>query len=414
MKLLKTIYLLFLLCAFTIIFVDLLNEKLQYIPMLTAMYSAPAMLILFGYKGVNWNLNTILLVITGAMIVLSAVLNSESLRWSTVLYSEMFIFTYIIYTMLFSERSLPLKCFEKFLMSVIVAYAIVLVVQQVSVILNIPVFNRRYIFDYNNFKLSSLALEPSNTGPILTILMFAFVKIRELVEKRKISISQSFKQHRWVWISFLYVNFTCGSVACFFSAIVLLAYFLPKKHIVKGYLFFAALSVVAIIVSDKVNSRLEKLIPAVMTFNAEKIYNIDSSSSARIAPYIYYLSDIDLTSENFWIGHGCDYGKRQMALRLTGGYSEDIDLGIGGIINFLYDYGILSYLSFILYLISLVRFRSFEFLLYLLLFTVIPFNHYIQWLYFLIIYATKYYQTHTLLLKNTKSLQRSLAKTKLR
>ena len=62
------------------------------------------------------------------------------MRWSTVLYTCMFSLTFMAYTRLLTISKLTAFKFMKILRALIIAYFAVLIIQQMCVLLGLPIF----------------------------------------------------------------------------------------------------------------------------------------------------------------------------------------------------------------------------------------------------------------------------------
>ena len=380
----------YIIIVYSVILYFFVNDKTQYVPMLAIMYVSPFLLLLKFFKVIQKG--EYLIYITALNILMTYVWHAHEFRLNTVAYSLMFISTYLYYIKVLNKRFFSLEDYFKLLSFIIKAYAIVLVTQQLSVIAHIPVFNQCWEFSENRFKLNSLSIEPSNTSLIVTVIMFSLVKIRELRIGRKYNILQDYKNEKFQWISYFYIQFTSGSLAAIFAVLVFLMYMIEKKYIFRCLIFLFIVGMVAVFfINDNLLNRISILLPAIMTFDVNYLYNIDASSSARIAPYILYFRDFNLFDINTWVGYGCDYGKTYLTIGILG-YLPDDDQGVGGVINFLYDYGLISTIPMFIYIYKLSYSKyKFDFILYLLLFTIVPFNHYVTWIYMILIFTNWYF-----------------------
>jgi len=308
------------------------------------------------------------------------------------MYSMMFIVTYLLYSNLLSTGDFKRGKFIKLVKIIIYAYFIVLIIQQVSVVTGLSyVFNRAWEFEDNRFKLNSLAIEPSNVGVILPLLMYTFMSIKETIYGRKYKLKDIRKDAK-IWLSYSYVMLTCGSLSCILAYGILLLYFVSFKNFIPACIIgLLSLGVVAYLQPSLIE-RLLELTNVTRTFNVASIFDTDSSSSARIAPFIIYLQEFDITNLHTWFGYGCDYGKTYLTIYLLG-YLPDSDQGIGGFIDYLYDYGLISGIGMLSIICKLChKIFSFEMLLFIVLVSVVPFNHYVFWLYYMLLFTVSFYK----------------------
>ena len=235
-------------------------------------------------------------------------------------------------------------------------------------------------------------MEPSNSGPIISIILFSLSRLREKTVGRKIRLKEVFKSHLPLALSYVYVSIFSFSITCIISFVLLLIYILPKRAILIGSPIVICVIIMFIYGSSSLAQRINNLLPALLSFDAVEIYRADSSASARIAPYLVYINEFNLLDPNIWLGRGCDYGSLHVYSFITG-ETQTEGYGVGGFISFLYDYGLAASILFIIFLVKCCKRNKYAILLYLLIYSVMPVNHYVTWLFFIIIATTDYYQT---------------------
>lgn len=131
----------------------------------------------------------------------------EYMRFSTIGYMGLFIISYITFYNLVYSGSFTFSYFVKLLRSLIMAYGIILILQQIALLLGIhslPPINLVNQHFLSLTKLPSLSMEPSHSARILTVLMLSYLRCIELANSGvKPSIMTLFKiEHRWVTILF--------------------------------------------------------------------------------------------------------------------------------------------------------------------------------------------------------------------
>lgn len=375
--------------AYTVIIAYLLIDLTFYIPLLGILYASPFLMLLEKINKRDWPLIILMLTIT-----MTAVSHPEVFRLSTVAYSLMFIFSYLYYTKILPRAKIDDSKIEHLLKKIIVAYAVVLLIQDISMLAGLPIINWAYEPGREvGFKLNALSYEPSHTGPIVTILMYTYIKLRELKIGHKASVKELFKTDKLLVICYLYTIFFSFSVTCLLGVFILTLYFVKKKYLLPGFLTIIVVTVLFFSLGTETGDRILTLIPALLTFDAQLLFEVDSSSTARIGPYIVYLQEFDISSFNCWFGYGCDYGGLHLMRFLSGNENAEENIGVGGIVNFMYDYGLIAFGAFIFFVYKLCKFKSFEFLIYMGLFFISGFNVYLTWLFFIMVYTIKYYQT---------------------
>jgi hypothetical protein len=134
-----------------------------------------------------------------------------------------------------------------------------------------------------------------------------------------------------------------------------------------------------------------------MTLDAVNIYRTDGSSAARIGPYIVYAQEFDLLNLNTWLGYGCDYGGLH-AYSVMVGHEVEKNLGVGGMINFLYDYGLISFIPFLILIIQNTGVRSFGFFLFIFIYSTVAFNMYTLWIFVILTYSIWYFKRQNIII----------------
>ena len=239
--------------------------------------------------------------------------------------------------------------------------------------------------------MNSLAQEPSYFAPTLILLLFGLIRLEEITIQKSLTFIDHFKSNKVIWLGFFYAIITSFSATNIFISPFIVLYFYRKR-------FFKYVPVLSIglicfyaifrFISPDNFIRFELILGTIFSFDPHAVYEADQSGSARIAPYFFYLNDIDFSKISFWMGYGIDYAANYMSYELRG-FEEGSESGIGGIINFIYDYG------FIWFLVTLSFFKmnvfksflSFEFLIWIVIFSVQSFNVSIFWSFFLIMFA---------------------------
>ena len=112
----------------------------------------------------------------------------EGFRFSTVGYFGLFLMSYVTYYGLLVKGAMSIQYFKKILAFLIRAYAIILFLQQICMLLGI--YNFPIINLYNQDmlaidKLPSLSLEPSHSARILAVAMLCYLRCEELLNNGK-------------------------------------------------------------------------------------------------------------------------------------------------------------------------------------------------------------------------------------
>lgn len=396
-RVVNKVLLTFTIFIFAFIFQYFIDESTaMYMPLVYYMYTIPILLLFFSpiFKS-----DEILLYVFIISLFLQYFFNQVSFRLSTVLYTVLFVLTFLLYKKLLDKTPFTLNYYKKILKAILFSYGFVLFIQQLSYLLGVIGFN--YYFN-GPFKFNVLAQETSYIAQIIPVTFYSFIKIRELEWKRRFEINYVFRD-KLMWFLFTYISISCGSTSVIVGFLVILFLVIQwdKKKMIPYVIGFVILLplLFSLLINLKSFERIVDLVPAIVNFDYQGVYDIDSSASARISPYLIYISDFSLFDLTIWFGNGIDYSRTQLTSRVVGYDSQD--QGVGGVISFMLDYGLIS---FVLYLLMLKKytFKSFKspaFLLWLFLYSIAGINIYIAWIYPIFIYTNnviyaKYRKSH--------------------
>lgn len=354
-----------------------------FVPQLALMFLSPLLLLREGIGK-----RDMLPIVLMLSILMTAVTHPAAFRISTVGYSILYVTTFMYYTKVFGKSGITQEDFQRLVKGIIVAYAIVLAIQIVSRLLGLGyILNASYNTE-EGLRFNSLMFEPSAIGPIITILMYAYIKLEEFRRGRKLRFVELFNSHNnhttWMYI---FTSVFCFSVTTLMTFFILMLYFVRIKHIISGaavliiilYLFFS--------LGTEAGDRILMIAKALPSMDVRVIYEADPSGSARIAPVIVFLNEFNIFAPDFWLGHGCDYGNLHIWHMLVGEDTPDDSMAVPGIFAFIYDYGMIAFLIFLKFIHSLCRFKSHTFFIYLTCFFLTGFNMASTWLFFMIAYS---------------------------
>ena len=310
-----------------------------------------------------------------------SIIHPANFRLSTVLYSALFMVQFAMLKVL-TPRYLRMKDYVKLIRGLIYLFTAVLILQQLSELVGVEGFNRNGLFSAR-WKMNSLAQEPSSLPPIIMLLLLSYTKMKELALGKSLSLKESIIGDKKLWFAGLYTSIGCGTTSGIFVVPIFLLYFF-RKHLIKYLPHFAFLGGALVgafaVLFPYAVERFVAILNVIGTMDPNLLYAADPSGSARIAPYMIAIQEFDLADRYFWLGHGVDYATFHFSSILVG-QELDAEIGIGGIINFFYDYGAIAFLCFILYIRKYCfnSFWSFNFLLWVLVFSVSPFNTASAW-----------------------------------
>ena len=270
------------------------------------------------------------------MVVFQIVFHLSTFRISTILFSLLFIIYYIIGVNILHKGDINLWSYSKILKRIILAYFIVLLLQQLCVILSLPIFLGNNL-SANPWKLNSLSAEPSHTARLLGLAMYSFLTIQSANE-RSYSLSKSMRLSPIVWSIFLYTMITTVSGTAFLVLGLILLRFISKRNMLICFGGICLLGIVFISSNFSAFSRVFNFFSAAITLSASNMMEADHSASVRIVPAILCFERINLLSLDGWIGTGIDTTSKWMSSEFYGvpeGFSG------GEMIKFTLEYGVI-------------------------------------------------------------------------
>lgn len=240
--------------------------------------------------------------------VLIAAYSQNYVRFSTIGYLGMFLLTYMMfYNLVYKKHVFSLLYFIRFLRTMILAFAICLLLQQISMLIGIryfPIINLANQQFLAIDKLPTLNIEPSHAARVLGFMYLAYLECCQLVEGKPLSIKRIFEpRHRWVTIGFLYTMTTMGSGTAFIVLIVLMFYFVRVKYLWYVVPLFLALYFVLPTLGIRQLDRATAVINATLTGDVETVIEADGSAASRVTPILNTLH-MDLTKKETWFGKG--------------------------------------------------------------------------------------------------------------
>ena len=367
-----------------------LNSSNMNLLLIVVMVISPVILLI-SMKSVSKI--DLLLILYMLLIIFSPLINHPgTMRWSTVIYSCMFIVTFITYKQLLFKNTFDLNDFEKIIRYLIYAYAIVLIIQQLCVLFGLPIFNISNYSPSEPWKLNSLTSEPSHSARLTGLLMFSYIIIKETLLNRKYDIKNDFKIDKWIWFSFLWTMVTMGSGTAFLFIFVVFSIFLSFRNLI--LLFFILIILITIITFFEVSGfdRTLKVFLATLTLDTNKIIAADPSASVRIVPFVIISQLVDFTTFNDWFGYGVDYVKSIFSTYVTIGGLPEGWTG-GGMFQIWIDYGLLAFILFVYFSFSATYIKnnktsvSFWFLLVFMY----GVNSQIVWVTIVLLFTLKYF-----------------------
>jgi hypothetical protein len=326
-----------------------------------------------------------------SIVLLPLANHPESIRWSTVLYTLMFGLTYLAYKKLLNVGSFTIDHYKKLIKYLIYAYFIVLVIQQFCVLTGLPIFNVSNYHPEYPWKLNSLASEPSHSARIVALLMYCYIIVRELIEKRAYSLDLDFNDDRLIWLAFLWTMLTMGSATAFLFITMVLLKFIKFINLAPLFIIFIITIFLVDVIGITAFERTYKTVIATLTLDPAKIFEADGSAAFRIVPMIILADMVDLTTFDGWFGHGIDY---------VGSFLSSLIPGLpegwtgGGLLQLWIDYGFIPFMLFMIFNFSNIM-RKGDYLsiaFWFMLVFIQGINNQILWLTIVLLFTNKFFE----------------------
>ena len=306
------------------------------------------------------------------------------MRFSTLGFLGMYLILYINYYSFIVKGTFTLEYFTKVLKYLIIAYAVVLIGQQMCVLVglrNMPLLNLQNQFFLSITKLPSLTLEPSHSARILTFTMLGYLRCMEIMKGKRISLQEWFSpEQRIVTFSFLWSMLMMGSGTAFVGMGVLSLYFITRKTVIYIIPLIIGMFMLGQSMELKQMDRAVALAEAASTGSAEEAMAADGSGATRIIPVMNVFTKTDVTQLETWIG------KKNMEKDKYWWKRTDTKI---------YDqYGLIAFIISLVFIYSCVirHFFSIETLLYLILLGFTLGNIYYAWGCLMIMTGVTYFQ----------------------
>ena len=306
------------------------------------------------------------------------------MRFSTLGFLGMYLILYINYYSFIVKGTFTLEYFTKVLKYLIIAYAVVLIGQQMCVLVglrNMPLLNLQNQFFLSITKLPSLTLEPSHSARILTFTMLGYLRCMEIMKGERITLQELFSpEQRIVTFSFLWSMLMMGSGTAFVGMGVLSLYFITRKTVIYIIPLIIGMFMLGQSMELKQMDRAVALAEAASTGSAEEAMAADGSGATRIIPVMNVFTKTDVTQLETWIG------KKSMEKDKHWWMRTDTKI---------YDqYGLIAFIISLVFFYSCVirHFFSIETLLYLILLGFTLGNIYYAWGCLMIMTGVTYFQ----------------------
>ena len=292
---------------------------------LTLMFLAISVLFIYSFKLTK-------AVFIGIIYVLyqyvSASFHPESFRWSTLLFSFGFVFSYAaIYNLIYVERVFDVRHFLRLVKWMMMAFFVACIMQQCCIVVGIrtlPIINLTEVLG-RGVGCNSLSMEPSSFARTMLVFYYCYVKCHEYIRGTgPFSVRELFTgEHKWVTIRFLWMMTTMGSGTAYVCIVLFCLYFVRKNN------FYYIIPVLAVCyigleaLELEQATRATKVLNAMSTFDQEQVEMADGSGASRISPMLNSFK-ADFTKIETWFGHGIDYAvSHNMIVKQTATLFDD-------------------------------------------------------------------------------------------
>lgn len=387
-----------LLIGFSMTFPFLLGEHSKNLFLIALIAVSPIMMLLG-----KWKIGRIefFLFIQLLMMLIIGLINFDTFRISSYLYSFCFVTSFIYLKSQFDKNTLQFEVILKFIKNVVYLYGVVFVLQQFFVIIGHGPILMREIYD-NPFKLASLSPEPSHLAIYLFLLMYSYILLREVQLNRKYTIRDGLRE-KLIWGVYFWIMLTCQSTTAILFVLLIFSRYFSTRTIIKYVAFFVGIALVfTIYFSESIAViRAMNIIPVLLTLSYEQINSVDHSAAHRIIPVIGFCEWINPTHKEFWVGGGMDNALhffRDIMFYVSSDPSYNSDSGdavnLGGTFAIIMDYGIITFGMLCMALVPIlksVRDKTFVFFwCFIALFN--TYNTQIFWLGLMLMYIVSLYR----------------------
>lgn len=313
--------------------------------LVAAMILCPLTLLLKGTRVIIPRIDIPLGMVCLCVILFPLIFHPQSIRWTTML----FTCAYCVYFMMLARLVRVCGLTDTMLLQIIrvimYVFLAVLIIQQICVIFELPVFLGFYSYYLYPWKLNSLTAEPSHTTVTLATLMFFYTRSLRRMNNEE-SLWLSVKREWKIWGAYIWILFSTQNSSAFLLGPMCLLPYITRKNVVQA-ISITTIACIAVFLTPVGNlpqlNRLRDTVEATATLNEQKIMDADISASARLVPTIRGIKAIKVGDiSELLTGYGVDADKRDTAPRPC-----DLDgAGFAGIFSMLHNYGAICALAF--------------------------------------------------------------------
>jgi hypothetical protein len=359
------------------------------------LFSVLAVAIILSIRGaiprtIDESVFVVLFFLTSSFII-----NFWDAEINSFLYSVFYIVTYLVLVSNF-KSSVPVEKFKVALFIILAGYFALLLIGQIYVLLGF--FKGTHISAglvhgqfgtlyeaASGFRYYSFSTEPSVAAFIVITAMYVYLEVTRSPRLKKSDLLV------WVMGIYMIIAFQSGyGVILFFAMLFFKLSFRNSIIVILTGILFA---LIAVWMKLPIAERIINIFTSVDLNDIEKLRTIDTSASYRILPFYYYAINIDLMDYHFYFGHGAGMGSQFLIPFL---FNVPVSEFEGGFLpQFLYDYGCIFVLAFLIFIRRevLTKWFSFEAFVILTLVTNANFNTQVFWFVITSFALKKWYTT---------------------
>lgn len=242
---------------------------------------------------------------------LVASFHPETWRWSTLLFSVSFVFTYVaFYNMIYVAKVFNLDSFIKVSRWMIMTFFVVCIVQQFFLLAgftNFPLVNLWKVLG-RGIGCNALSTEPSTFARTMLVWYYAYIKSQEYKRGgNPFSVRELFYgEHKKITLCFLWMMCTMGSGTAFVCLIAFSLYFVRKNNFYFVVPFLILLYIGLNMLEFEQLNRATSVINATTTMDQATVEAADGSAASRISPLLNSFH-ADFSKLETWFGKGIDY-----------------------------------------------------------------------------------------------------------
>ncbi len=295
------------------------------------------------------------LIIILLYMVVSTLLNFESSKIISLVYSAFFILSFIFFVSIACE-CFTLDEYRNLLKTIFIIYFIVLILGQLYVYFDLftpmpgyathlPHGRLGTLIEEGKFRYYSLSSEPSYAAFMVVILYYSYIKTDIL----KGTLFKGQNLYMFLLLVYMILSFQ-SAYGIILLGLIVINYVGFTKTSILIYLFSAiALAFIFLFKLDiRAIDRVVAIIKNIDITNLHSLATIDFTAYFRVAPVLYYLGTISLTDIHFYIGHGSSASRYLVVPETYLAYQGEF---LGGFLpSFFYDYGIIGAGSVLLFI----------------------------------------------------------------